>query len=238
MKSYDWARYPTIPCEKLVLYKGNVETVPVELNYSVGGTSLVDQKRSELTGRVQYLICNKKHGCKRPNNLCICTARGGNYREFKRARAATSSPAEARKMMKAESERKYNEKVRTAQKATFGPKPEPSSRPACVYALAKTPDGRLIGSCVRGTRCTNSHEVFIKEGIDPASVECRCPKRATGKCAAGANCIYKHDCEFGACAPCSDHAPNATTTRNDHGDNQTLTFAYSPPAIEPPPRPG
>ena len=238
MKSYDWASFPTIPCEKLVLYKDEVKAVPIELHYSVGGDSLIDRARTELTGRVQYLICNKKYGCKRPNLLCLCRKGAANHREFKRARAATANPTEARKMLKAEGERKYNERVRVAQKATFGPTPEPETQRACPYALVKAPDGRLQGKCVRGKRCSLNHEVFAKERIDPATVECHCSKSKNGTCAAGKFCIYKHDCKLKACAPKRDEVTTPNSQQLKHRDNPTPSFTYTPPAVGPPPKPG
>ena len=159
------------------------------VNYAVGGDSFVDRAASLAAGEVKMLICNKKHGCKRL--MSVCRGKCAEERQVKhqiqvdrRKRAAEARDgAEARKQAKIEADRIFNDKIRMANSAAFGPRPPPRSDRLCTH-LKK-------GRCNRGKACKHSHDHLPAHEI--SAITCALDRRwKSGACVAGTNCLYAH----------------------------------------------
>ena len=68
----DWGKYPTIPLSKHVRFDEDPNTYnySTELNYTVGGDSLVDRFATAEKGKTVMKICNALTGCKQPHSVC------------------------------------------------------------------------------------------------------------------------------------------------------------------------
>ena len=187
LAQFDWPQY--LPVTKTVIFKGEPHEYKTMVNYAVGGDSLVDRAASLGAGEVKMLICNKKHGCKRL--MSVCRGKCAEERQVKhqtqvdrRKRAAEARDgAEARKQAKIEADRIFNDQIRMANSAAFGPRPPPRPDRLCTH-LQK-------GRCNRGKACKHSHDHLPAHEI--SAITCALDRRwKSGACVAGTNCLYAH----------------------------------------------
>ena len=113
--SYDWSKFPTIPCTKVVVFQGKQHKITEQLQYTVGGDSLVDAAETQKYGETCFTICNGLYGCKQLRIVCRgeCARKRRaetSYRSaVKEARQRTASYAAARKEVRRENKEAYEQ---------------------------------------------------------------------------------------------------------------------------------
>jgi hypothetical protein len=193
--SFDWSQFPTIPCTKVVVFQGKQYKVTEQLQYTIGGDSLVDAETTRKMGETCYTICNGIYGCKQLRIVCRgeCARKRraeANYRsQIKDARASTGSYAEARKKVRADSKAAY-EHDKGKAKAMLQPRDSDSdaSSSASQKPLRDVKCPYLLGGlCKKGKNCKMSHAF---SSTDPAQIPCKLERRrVSGVCVAGSSCI-------------------------------------------------
>ena len=196
--SYDWSKFPTIPCTKVVVFQGKQHKITEQLQYTVGGDSLVDAAETQKYGETCFTICNGLYGCKQLRIVCRgeCARKRRaetSYRSaVKEARQRTASYAAARKEVRRENKEAY-EQDKAKAKAMIRPSDSDSDAGSSSSQTAiqnvKCPF-LLGGLCKMGKNCKMSH-TFTQQDI--ASIPCKLKKRpVSGVCIAGSSCIYHH----------------------------------------------
>ena len=198
--SYDWSQFPTIPCTKVVVFQSTQYKVTEQLQYTVGGDSLVDTEATKKSGETCYTICNGIYGCKQLRIVCRgeCARKRRaevSYRSaVKAARTSTATYAEVRKQVRAHNKAAY-EQDKGKAKAMIQPRDSDSDAGSSASQKplrdVKCPF-LLSGSCKKGKNCKMAHSLTQKDPI--TSIPCRLEKRrVSGVCVAGSSCIYHHD---------------------------------------------
>ena len=191
MTAINWP--PKLPLTKTVIYQGTERQYTTELEYEVGGDSLVDRAATLKAGTTCMLVCNRKYGCKRLMTVCrgscvkIFQHKKQKQMQFKRAREETGSDDAARKKVKQEAARAHNDKVREGKAKAFGPRAKPDTQTECPHLIH--------GRCGRGAACKRRHDHVPMETI--RATVCKLYRRAiSGLCTAGTshninNCQYR-----------------------------------------------
>ena len=190
MSVIDWGKYPTIPLSKHVRFDEDPNTYnySTELNYTVGGDSLIDRFATAEKGKTVMKICNALTGCKQPLSVCAgrCARQIRSQERF-RKRVATEmesgqTPKAARQAVKDEARANYDAQVTRANEILHKEDDTGETRGRCKYLEA--------GKCSNGALCKWDH-TFLGDEAAIAMIECRLPRRkVSNKCKLGQNCIY------------------------------------------------
>ena len=191
MAAFEWP--PMIPITKTVEFKGEIHHYNTQIQYAIGGDSLIDRAATvKAGGEIKMLVCGNKKGCKKLMAVCggsCATRRRLNHQKMmekhKRLRdgeGTAEQRKQARAEAKAEEMREHHSKVRMAHYAAFGPRSDPRIDNPCPH-LAK-------GKCARGKRCNFSHDHLSAEAT--RAITCQVTRSGQRTCGAGIHCVYSH----------------------------------------------